>query len=50
MVTKTDLNGIITYANSDFIRVNGFTMQELIGHSHSIVHHPDMPSELFADM
>lgn len=50
MVTKTDLNGIITYANSDFIRVNGFTMQELIGHSHSIVHHSDMPSELFADM
>jgi methyl-accepting chemotaxis protein len=50
MVTKTDLNGVITYANPDFVRASGFTAQELIGHSHSIVHHPDMPSELFADM
>jgi methyl-accepting chemotaxis protein len=50
MVTKTDLNGVITYANPDFVRASGFTSQELIGHSHGIVHHPDMPAELFADM
>lgn len=50
MVTKTDLNGVITYANPDFVRASGFSAHELIGHSHSIVHHPDMPSEVFADM
>jgi methyl-accepting chemotaxis protein len=50
LVTKTDLNGVITYANLDFERASGFDSKELIGHSHSIVHHPDMPSEVFADL
>ncbi len=50
MVTKTDLNGIITYANADFVRTSGFSANELIGHPHNLVHHPDMPSEVFADL
>ena len=50
LVTKTDLNGIITYANLDFERASGFDSKELVGSSHSIVHHPDMPSEVFADL
>ncbi|MGB4497495.1 MAG: methyl-accepting chemotaxis protein [Methylococcaceae bacterium] len=50
MVTKTDLNGVITYANPDYIRTSGFSAAELIGHPHNSVHHPDMPSEVFADL
>ncbi len=50
MVTKTDLNGVITYANVDFERASGFNSKELIGHSHNLIHHPDMPSEVFADL
>ncbi len=50
LVTKTDLNGVITYANLDFERASGFDLKELIGHSHSVVHHPDMPPEVFADL
>ncbi|MGB4497494.1 MAG: methyl-accepting chemotaxis protein [Methylococcaceae bacterium] len=50
LVTKTDLNGVITYANLDFERASGFTTGELIGQSHGIVHHPDMPSDVFADL
>lgn len=50
MVTRTDLNGVITYANPDFVVTSGFTTKEIIGHSHNIVHHPDMPSEVFADL
>jgi methyl-accepting chemotaxis protein len=50
LVTKTDLNGVITYANLDFERASGFDSSELIGHSHSLVHHPDMPSEVFTDL
>jgi methyl-accepting chemotaxis protein len=50
LVTKTDLNGIITYANLDFELLSGFSPKELIGRSHSIVHHPDMPKEVFADL
>ncbi|MGZ8222969.1 MAG: PAS domain-containing protein, partial [Methylobacter sp.] len=50
IVSKTDLKGLITYINEDFLRVSGFTKAELIGTSHNIVRHPDMPSEAFADM
>ena len=50
MLTRTDLKGIITYANHDFIKTSGFTADELIGSSHNIVRHPDMPVEAFADL
>ncbi|MGZ5052570.1 MAG: methyl-accepting chemotaxis protein [Methylobacter sp.] len=50
IVTKTNLKGIITYANEDFIQISGFAKEELIGASHNIVRHPDMPVELFEDL
>jgi methyl-accepting chemotaxis protein len=50
IVSTTDLKGQITYINEDFLRVSGFAESELIGVSHNIVRHPDMPSEAFADM
>jgi aerotaxis receptor len=50
IVTKTDLKGIITYANRAFIDIGGFDESELIGHSHNVVRHPDMPPEAFADL
>jgi methyl-accepting chemotaxis protein len=49
IVSKTDLKGLITYINADFLRISGFTQEELIGTSHNIVRHPDMPPEAFAD-
>jgi len=50
IVSKTDLKGVITYVNLDFLRISGFTETELIGASHNIVRHPDMPVEAFADL
>ncbi len=50
LVSKTDLKGMITYINDDFLKVSGFAKHELIGAPHSIVRHPDMPQEAFADM
>jgi methyl-accepting chemotaxis protein len=50
IVSKTDTRGLITYVNSDFIRVSGFSEKELIGQPHNIVRHPDMPEEAFADL
>jgi methyl-accepting chemotaxis protein len=50
IVSKTDLQGRITYINRDFLQVSGFTEAELIGEPHNIVRHPDMPSEAFADL
>ncbi|MBR7777168.1 methyl-accepting chemotaxis protein [Undibacterium rugosum] len=49
IVSKTDLAGNITYANDDFVRVSGFTMDELMGAPQNIVRHPDMPAAAFAD-
>ncbi|HLP97123.1 MAG TPA: methyl-accepting chemotaxis protein [Sideroxyarcus sp.] len=50
IISKTDLKGRITYINEAFLRVSGFMEDELIGVSHNIVRHPDMPPEAFADL
>ncbi len=50
IVSRTDLNGIITYANETFLEISGYTENELIGQKHSIVRHPDMPSSIFEDL
>ncbi len=50
IVSRTDLKGVITYVNEDFIRISGFTKEELIGASHNVVRHPDMPPEAFGDL
>ncbi|MEN6587949.1 MAG: nitrate- and nitrite sensing domain-containing protein [Sulfuricella sp.] len=49
-VTKTDLKGLITYANQEFVNISGFSERELLGSSHNIVRHPDMPPEAFEDL
>jgi len=46
--SKTDLKGIITYANDVFCKVAGFKHHELIGQPHNLVRHPDMPCIAFA--
>ena len=50
IVSKTDLKGQLTYINKDFLDISGFTEAELIGVSHNIVRHPDMPIEAFEDL
>ena len=50
LVSKTDLKGIITYANEAFLDISGFALDELQGHSHNLVRHPDMPAAVFEDM
>jgi methyl-accepting chemotaxis protein len=47
IVSKTDLKGIITYVNQDFIDVSGFAENELIGRNHNIIRHPEMPPAAF---
>ncbi len=47
LISKTDTKGIITYANDAFVEISGFAREELIGKSHNIVRHPDMPPEAF---
>lgn len=50
IVTKTDLQGKITYANESFVAISGFTRAELLGSDHNVVRHPDMPTQAFADL
>jgi PAS domain S-box-containing protein len=47
LVTRTDHSGIINYANDTFIRVTGFSEEEIIGKPHNIIRHPDMPKAIF---
>jgi len=47
IVSKTDTRGVITYANTVFCRVAGFSVSELVGAPHNIIRHPDMPRCVF---
>jgi len=50
IVSTTDLKGRITSINRAFVEISGFTEKELIGQSHNIVRHPEMPPEAFEDL
>lgn len=47
IISKTDINGIITFVNEEFCNISGYTKGELIGQNHNIVRHPDVPKEKF---
>lgn len=50
ILSTTDLKGRITHVNDDFCDICGFSTDELLGHGHNIVRHPDMPKAAFADL
>jgi len=50
IISRTDLNGKITFANELFAGISGYSVDELIGKPHSIVRHPDMPQSVFKDL
>jgi len=47
ILSETDANGIIIYANELFCEMAGYSLDELIGEPHNIVRHPDMPRIAF---
>lgn len=50
IVTVTDAQGRITYANSAFQRASGLAVEQAVGAPHSVVRHPEMPARVFADL
>ena len=50
IVSATDLKGVITDCNQAFVDISGFSRDELIGTSHNIVRHPDVPPAVFANL
>ena len=47
IVTKTDLDGNITFANENFYKISGFTKDEVLGKNHNIVRHPDNKESIY---
>ncbi|MGL6607904.1 methyl-accepting chemotaxis protein [Aeromonas hydrophila] len=50
LISTTDLESRITYANDEFCHIAGFNLEELQGEHHNLVRHPDMPKQAFADL
>lgn len=50
LISTTDTTGKITYCNSEFIRISGYSKEELLGSPHNLVRHPDMPAAVFGVM
>ncbi|MCO5097957.1 MAG: methyl-accepting chemotaxis protein [Rhodocyclaceae bacterium] len=48
--SRTDLKGVIVEANEAFARISGFSPEEMVGQSHNLVRHPDIPPEAFSDL
>ncbi|MFW2374235.1 MAG: diguanylate cyclase [Gammaproteobacteria bacterium] len=50
IASHTNAKGIIIYASEAFCHISKYSESELIGRSHNIVRHPDMPKSLYEDM
>ena len=50
IVSETDLDGVITFANRRFCEISGYSADELVGEPHNIIRHPDMPKAAFAQV
>ncbi len=50
IMSYTDSKGIITFVNDDFVRITGFSKDEIIGKSHAIIRHSDVPKEIYSDV
>lgn len=48
--SKTDLRGNITFVSKAFEEISGYTKDELLGQSHSIIKHEDTNEEIFKEM
>lgn len=47
IVSKTDPQGRITYANHTFLEVAGYTEEDVIGKQHNVIRHSAMPRAIF---
>lgn len=47
IVSKTDLQGRISYANDVFLHIADYTEREVLGQPHNLIRHPDMPRCVF---
>jgi PAS domain S-box-containing protein len=50
IVSKTDANGKITYANKKFVDISGYPLEEIIGSDHNIVNSGEHSNEIWSEM
>jgi PAS domain S-box-containing protein len=50
IVAITDKNGIITYVNKEFCRISGYSENELLGKTHSILKSGHHPPKFYKDL
>lgn len=50
IISRTDEKGLITDVSNAFCKISGYTKKELIGKSHNIIRHPEMPSEVYKEL
>ena len=50
IITRTDAQGRITYANDAFLQACNYTLEDVMGAQHNIIRHPDVPRQAFADL
>ncbi len=50
LLSTTDLDSHIKYANKNFCDIAGYSLEELEGNPHNIVRHPDMPKSAFKNL
>jgi len=50
VVSRADKNGVITYVNKSFVKVSGYSEDEIIGKTHSLIKHPDTPKSQFQNL
>jgi len=48
--SSTDTEGVITHVSDAFCEISGFSKDDLIGKSHSILRHSDMKDEFFEEL
>ena len=50
IISMTDINGIITFANEHFINISGYSEEELIGKNHKILKSGKHPDSFYENM
>jgi diguanylate cyclase (GGDEF)-like protein/PAS domain S-box-containing protein len=50
ITSSTDLDGTITEVSEAFCKISGYSKAELLGSTHKVVRHEDMPDDFFMQM
>ena len=50
IISATDIRGRITYANEQFVKISGYSEEELLGQSHRVVNSGHHPASFFKEM